>query len=108
MPFKPKPTIKVGRGDWEVEIPRPPKKATHAILTLANEFTEKGQPKKAMVKLEDFGTLRGVAGSFHYVKVCKTKAQKVLEEYPEKHLWNGREVEASLPLHSIPQRKRDK
>ena len=108
MPFKPKPTVRVGRGDWEVEIPRPPQKATHAILTLIDHFTEKGEPKKAMVKLEDFGTLKGVAGSFHYVRVCKTKARKILEEYPVKHSWNGREVEASLPLRTTPQRKRKK
>jgi hypothetical protein len=106
MPFKPKSTIKVGRGDWEVEIPRPPRNATHAVLTLVNDLNEKGQPKKAMVKLEDFGTLKGVVGSFYYARVCKTKAQKILEEYPVKYFWNGKEVEASIPIRTMPQRKR--
>ncbi len=39
--FQKKPVVTVGRADWAVDIPRPPKHATHARLTCLNDTYDK-------------------------------------------------------------------
>jgi hypothetical protein len=90
MPFEKKPTRIVGRGDWAVEVPRPPKWATHARMTLFNDFDHKGNPKIATLPLDDFGCFKGVAGEFQYIRMNNT--MKILEEYDGTWGWNGRSV----------------
>lgn len=91
MPFKPKPVVKVGKGDWTVEVPRPPKHATHVRLTCFNDTYDNGTPKTATLLIKDFGTFMGVSGDFSYVRM--TKQRKVLEEYDEVWHWDGTQVE---------------
>jgi len=91
MAFKPKATKKVGKGDWEVEVPRPPKFATHARLTCFNDTYDNGKPKTATLPIQDFGAFMGVSGDFSYIRM--NKQRKVLEEYDGKWYWDGRTVE---------------
>jgi len=87
MPFKKKPTRVVGINGWRVEVPTPPKHATHVRLDITEGYSD---GKKAIVPIVDFGTLRGVAGKFKYIRM--TKQQKVLEEYDGVWEWDGRKV----------------
>ena len=91
MPFKAKPVVTLGKGDWAVEVPRPPKHATHARLTLRDYFYDNGKPKTATQALQDFGCFKGVAGDFQYIRM--DKKGKVLEEYKDSWFWNGYKVE---------------
>jgi hypothetical protein len=90
MPFKTKPTRVVGVNGWEVEVPTPPKHATHARITCFNQTYENGSPKKATVPIKDFGVLKGVEGEFQYIRM--NKQLKVLEEYDGVWEWDGRKV----------------
>ena len=87
MPFKTKPTKLVGVKDWQVEIPTPPKHATHVRLNCSGGYSD---GKKATVPIADFGTLKGVAGKFKYIRM--TKQHKILEEYNGVWEWDGRKV----------------
>jgi len=89
--FKAKPYVKVGTGECIAIIPRPPKYATHAVLTMHNDLKENGKPKTATLPIQDFGCFKGVSGSFHYIRMDNRR--KVHEEYKESWKWNGREVE---------------
>ena len=91
MPFQPKPTKVVGRGDWAVEVPRPPKHATHARMTFVNDLKENGKPKVATLPIQDFGCFKGVAGDFIYIR--QDNRGKVSEEYKGQWSWNGCQVE---------------
>ena len=91
MPFKAKPVVTVGKGDWAVDIPRPPKHATHARMTLRDYLNGNGKPKQAIQALQDFGCFKGVAGEFEYIRM--DKKGKVSEEYKDTWFWNGYKVE---------------
>lgn len=92
MAFKKKPYLKVGVKDWQVIIPRPPAHATHARMTMRDEFYEhNGQPKQATLPLQDFGCFKGVAGDFHYLRM--DKKGKVAQEWDgTTWFWNGYQV----------------
>ena len=94
MSFKAKPVITVGRKDWAVEVPRPPKHATHARMVLHDDLDHKGSPKVATQHIEDFGCFKGVSGDFQYIRMDNKR--KILEEYEGMWYWNGKEV-ANLP-----------
>ena len=64
-------------------VPNPPRTATHVALD-----TEDG--KKAVVRIEDFNTLEGSAGTIFYVR--KDHKGRVTEEFPNKYIWTGKEV----------------
>jgi len=87
MPFKKKPTRVVGINGWQVEVPTPPKFATHVRLNCVGGYSD---GKKATVPIVDFGTLRGVAGKFKYIRM--NNQQKILEEYDGVWEWDGRKV----------------
>ena len=91
MPFKAKPVVKVGKGDWVVEVPRPPKHATHARMTCVDPFSHDRSPKVATLPIQDFACFRGVAGDFSYIRM--NKSRKILEEYNGEWFWNGCVVE---------------
>tara|TARA_Y100000310_G_scaffold270344_1_gene284110 strand:- start:2 stop:298 length:297 start_codon:yes stop_codon:yes gene_type:complete len=91
MPRKAKPVVTVGYGDWAVEVPRPPKFATHARMTLLNDLKDNGKPKVATLLIQDFGCFKGVSGDFCYIRMNKQK--KLLEEYDGLWQWNGSSVE---------------
>lgn len=91
MPFKRKPVVTVGTKDWAVEIPNPPKHATHARLTLDCDFKDNGDPKVATLPIQDFGCFKGVSGHFEYIRMDKNK--KVLEEYKGSWYWNRYRVD---------------
>jgi hypothetical protein len=90
MPFKTKPTRVVGNSGWEVEIPTPPKHATHARISCFNDTYENGSPKTATVLINDFGVFKGVEGEFQFIRM--DKKQRVIEEYDGLWEWNGRKV----------------
>ncbi len=89
--FKKKAVVTVGRGDWAVEVPRPPQHATHARMVLHNDFDHKGRPKMATLPIQDFGCFKGVAGDFYYLRMDNKK--KISQEW-EKDFWHwdGRAV----------------
>ncbi|MAH51911.1 hypothetical protein CMI37_39200 [Candidatus Pacearchaeota archaeon] len=91
MPFKRKPTRIVGKGDWAVELPTPPKYATHACLTCFNQTYENGTPKKATQPINDFGCFKGVSGDFSYLRMDNKR--KIKEEYEGTWYWDGEQVE---------------
>mgnify|MGYP001188563828 CR=1 FL=1 len=91
MPFKRKAVVTVGSKDWAVQVPNPPKRATHARMTLDTYFKDNGTPKVATLPIQDFGCFKGVSGDFQYIRMDKHK--KVLEEYDGSWYWNGRQVE---------------
>ena len=91
MPFKPKPVVKVGKGDWQVEVPRPPRHATHARMTCIDSLAVNSTPKTVTLLIQDFGCFRGVYGTFSYVRMDRNR--KLLEEYDGEWTWNGTEVE---------------
>jgi len=90
MPFKKKPTRVVGNSGWEVEVPTPPKHATHARIVCSNQRYESGKPKVATVPIRDFGTLKGVIGEFYYIRM--DNKGKVHEEYKDVWEWDGMKV----------------
>ena len=91
MPFQKKPTRVVGRGDWAVEVPRPPQHATHARMVFVNDLNDKGRPKEATLPIQDFGCFKGVAGDFYYLRMNNSK--KILQEWDKEHwYWDGRTV----------------
>ena len=90
MPFKKKPAIKVGSKGWEVLVPRPPNHATHARMTLRDEFKENGENKSATLPIQDFGCFKGVAGDFHYLRM--DNKGKIQEEHEDFWYWNGYQV----------------
>ena len=90
MPFKPKPVIKVGKGDWVVQIPRPPTHATHARLIMHSELKDDGTPKEAILPLQDFGCFKGVAGEFEYIRMDNKR--KISQEYKGSWKWDGYKV----------------
>ena len=53
MPKKANPVVTVGTKDWKVDIPRPPKHATHARMVLRDDFDHKGRPKAATQRKEE-------------------------------------------------------
>lgn len=85
MPFQKKPTKVVGRGDWAVEVPRPPQHATHARMTFINDLNDKGRPKVATLPIGDFGCFKGVSGDFYYLRMDNKR--KVTKEW-EKDFWH--------------------
>ena len=91
MPFKRKPVVTVGAGDWKVEVPNPPKHATPARLVCDSHLKDNGKPKVAVLALADFKCFQGVIGWFQYIRMDKRK--KVLDEYEGTWFWNGEEVE---------------
>ena len=92
MPFKAKPVVTVGKNDWAVRVPRPPKHATHARLTLRDDYTENGKAKQSTLPIQDFGCFKGVSGDFYYLRMDKKR--KIVQQW-EKDFWhwNGYEVE---------------
>ena len=91
MPFKKKPVVKVGKGDWMVEVPRPPKFATHARMMASDPSSSNRTPKQVTLPIQDFGCFKGVAGDFYYLRMDKKK--KISQEW-EKDFWHwdGRAV----------------
>jgi len=90
MPFKPKPVVTAGKGEWAVRIPRPPKHATHARMVCHNQLTDKGKAKVATLPIQDFGCFRGVIGEFTFLRMDNKKTLK--EEYKGSWEWDGTEV----------------
>ena len=91
MPKKANPVVTVGTKDWRVDIPRPPKHATHARMVLHDDFDHKGRPKVATQRIEDCGCFKGVAGDFYYLRMDNNR--KISEEWEkDSWYWNGREV----------------
>ena len=89
--FKPKPVVTVGRNDWAVEVPRPPKHATHARMVMQDELDQKGRPKTATLPIQDFGCFKGVSGDFYYLRM--DNAKKVKEEWEkDSWYWDGNKV----------------
>jgi len=84
----------VGRGDWAVRVPRPPKHSTHVVLTMDTEFKDNGKPKQSTQRIEDFGAFKGVSGTFSYIRM--DNKGKVHERHEDSWYWNGKEV-ANLP-----------
>ena len=91
MPFKPKPVVTVGRGDWAVEVPRPPKFATHVVLTMDTEFKDNGKPKHSTQRIDDFGAFKGVSGTFSYLRM--DNRGRVHENHKESWYWDGKSVD---------------
>ena len=91
MPFKKKPVVTVGRGDWMAEVPRPPKYATHARMMASDPFSSDPTPKEVTLPIQDFGCFKGVSGKFHYIRM--NNSRKILEEYEETWFWDGIMVE---------------
>ena len=92
MPRKAKPVVVVGHGDWAVEVPRPPKFATHARLTLEGEFKENGDNKVATLPIRDFGGFKGVRGDFYYLRMDNKR--KITQEWGKNSwYWDGSSVE---------------
>jgi hypothetical protein len=89
--FKKKAVVIVGRNHWAVEVPRPPKFATHARMVFHDDLDHKGRPKVATLLIQDFGCFKGVAGDFHYLRMDNKK--KIMQEW-DKDFWNwdGRQV----------------
>lgn len=85
MPRKVSPIITVGTRDWEVTIPRPPKRATHARMIVHNDMDGKGKPKSATLPIQDFGCFKGVYGDFYYLRMDNKR--KIVEEW-EKDVWH--------------------
>ena len=91
MPFKKKPTRIVGRGDWAVEVPRPPQHATHARMLFVDDLDDKGRPKTATLPIEDFGCFKGVSGDFYYLRMDNKR--KIVKEWDKKNwFWDGYKV----------------
>lgn len=90
MPFEKKSYIKVGTRDWETIIPRPPRHATHARMICYNQTYENGEPKTAVLPLQDFGCFQGVSGDFNYIRM--DKKGKIHEEYKDTWYWDGKQV----------------
>jgi hypothetical protein len=90
MPFKKKSTKVVGVKGWEVEIPTPPKHATHARISCLNDIRDNGESKTATVPIRDFGVFRGVRGKFSYLRM--DNKGKVHEEFQAVWEWDGKEV----------------
>ena len=95
MPKKAKPVVTVGTKDWQVTIPRPPKRATHARMLVHDDMDGKGRPKMPTLPIQDFGCFKGVSGDFYYLRMDKKR--KIVQQW-EKDFWhwNGYEVE-NLP-----------
>ena len=91
MPFKKKPVVIVGRGDWTAEVPRPPKHATHARMMASDPFSSDPTPKQVTLPIQDFGCFKGVSGEFHYIRM--NNSRKIQEEHKETWFWNGIKVE---------------
>jgi hypothetical protein len=90
MAFKKKPTKKIkSRMSFtdgeDIEIPRPPNRATHVLL----EVKAKGKKQKAIVPIKDFDTLLGVAGKFQYIR----RTKKGDEQFKIWYDWDGKEVQ---------------
>lgn len=98
MPFKKKPVVTVGKGDWAVEVPRPPNHSTHAVLTMDKDFKDNGKPKVATLPIQDFGCFKGVTGHFSYIRM--NNQRKVLEKYKGKWYWDGYEVDGIEELRN--------
>ncbi len=98
MPFKAKPVVTVGKNDWAVRVPRPPKHATHARLTLRDEHTENGKAKQSTLPIQDFGCFKGVAGTFSYLRM--DNKGKISQEYDGQWQWDGWEVEGIKELEN--------
>ena len=82
MRFQKKAYKIVGK-DKKIHIPRPPSNATHVWLQC-------NKKQKAIVPIQDFDTLWGVNGWFHYIRADKNI--KVKETYKGKWFWTGRFV----------------
>ena len=90
MPFKRKEVITVGPKSWEVRVPNPPKRATHARM-ICDETGVNGKPKVAVVLIEDMKCFSGVSGEFQYVRM--NDRRKVTEEFKDTWTWDGEKVE---------------
>lgn len=90
MASKQKFTRVVGTKGWKIEIPTPPKRATHARLICFDDTCCDGSPKKIILEIDDFACFRGVVGDFRFLKL--DKARKVLEEFDGEWTWNGSQV----------------
>ena len=90
MPFKKKPVVTVGKGDWAVEVPRPPNHSTHVVLTMDTEFKDNGKPKQSTQRISDFGAFKGVSGTFSYLRMDNKR--RMLEEYNGQWYWDGYKV----------------
>lgn len=91
MAFKRKPVVTVGAGAWKVEVPNPPKHATHARLVCDSHLKDNGKPKVAVLPLADFKCFQGVAGLFKYIRM--DKKGKIHEEFAGEWYWDGIQVE---------------
>ena len=91
MPFKKKPVVIVGRGDWTVEVPRPPKHATHARMMASDPFSSDPTPKEVTLPIQDFGCFKGVSGDFHYLRMDNKR--KIKQEWDKDFwFWDGFKV----------------
>ena len=90
MPFKSKPTAIVGRADWAVEVPKPPKHATHARMMASDPSASDPTPKQVTLPIQDFGCFKGVSGDFSYVRM--NNQRKIQEEYEGSWYWDGSQV----------------
>ena len=90
MPFKKKPVVTVGRGDWMAEVPRPPKYATHARMMASDPFSSDPTPKEVTLPIQDFGCFKGVSGDFCYLRMDNKR--NIKEEYEEYWYWDGHKV----------------
>jgi hypothetical protein len=91
MPFKRKDVVTVGSRLWEVRVPNPPQRATHARLVCGDELNGNGKPKVAVVPIQDFKCFSGVCGKFQYIRM--NNRRKVTEEYADIWFWDGKQVE---------------
>lgn len=89
--FQKKPVVTVGTKEWMVEIPRPPKHATHARMACIDRSFGDGEPRVAILPLQDFGCFQGVSGDFNYIR--KDNKGKIHEEYDGSWYWDGKKVE---------------
>ena len=91
MAFKKKSTVIVGRGEWAVEVPRPPKHATHARMTASDPFSSDPTPKQVTLPIDDFGCFKGVSGNFYYLRMDNRR--KITKEWKKDFwFWDGYKV----------------
>ena len=90
MAFKAKPYVTVGKKDWRVTSPRPPKHATHARMVCVDPLSGDPTPKTATLPIQDFACFRGVVGDFSYVRMDKRR--KIHEKYKGTWHWDGFKV----------------
>lgn len=85
-----KEVVTVGTKGWTADVPRPPKRATHAHAELLNEFKVNGSPKEVLLPISDFGCLYGVPCTFKYVRA--DNKLNLQEKFEGIWTWDGKKV----------------